>query len=305
MENRAYALATGLFIILLGAALGFLGFWLSGSHRPQKPYVIVSKNSVNGLSAHSTVLYRGVAVGEVGSIRFDPNDFHKILVYVHIDASIPITQGTYAQLQPQGVTGLARVALNDDGKNPAPLKTSSTHPGRIPMHPSLLDRFTTAGQQLVQEGNQLIGNLNDLLGSHNQGRVTNILDHVDQAVQALTQLEKEMGPVAKNIPALTHDSRQLIQRTNRLVTKLDTLTDRASGAVVQARHMGTTGQAAMSQLNDKTLPRLNHMLDELARTAASINHLTQQLQNNPQGLLLGGEHRPPGPGEPGFHGGSR
>ena len=136
MENRAYALATGLFIILLGAALGVLGFWLSGNHQPQEPYVIVSKNSVNGLTAHSTVLYRGVAVGQVDSINFDPSDFHKILVHVHIDASIPVTQGTYAQLQPQGVTGLARVVLNDSGKKPAPLHTATNTRAAYPcIHP--------------------------------------------------------------------------------------------------------------------------------------------------------------------------
>jgi len=303
MENRAYALATGVFIIVLAAALAFLGFWLSGGHQPQKPYIVVSENSVGGLTVHSTVVYRGVAVGEVSAIEFDPQDFNKIFVHVLIDSDIPVTQNTYAQLKPQGVTGLSRIALNSSGKNGKVLTTSAAHPAHIPMKPSLLERFTTAGQQLVQEGNRLIANLNDLLGSSNRGRVSKLLDHLDKSVQTLTQLEKEMAPAVKTMPRLTRDSQRMIKRTDKLVARLDALTRQASGAITQARQVSSQGQTAMKQLNGETLPRLNHLLDELTSATGAARQLAQQLQNNPQGLIVGGGHPPPGPGEPGFQGG--
>lgn len=305
MENRAYALATGLFILLLGAALGFLGFWLSGNHEAKKPYIIVSQNSVNGLTVHSTVLYRGVQVGEVQSIGFDPKDFHKILIRVEVDANIPITQGTYAQLKPQGVTGLARIVLNDHHPGAGPLPTSTANPGRIPMKPSLLARFTTAGQRLVRQGNQLIANLNALLGSGTRQRVSKLLDRLNQSVATLTQIERQVAPAAKDVPTLLRRSQRTIQQTDQLMGKLSDAISQATAALSQARRTGRSGQATVKRFNRQTLPRLNRALDQLASTTAAVRRLTQQLQRSPQSLIVGGAHSPPGPGEPGFHGGKQ
>ena len=305
MENRAYALATGLFIIVLGAALGFLGFWLSGSHEAKKPYVIVSTSGVNGLTVHSTVLYRGVQVGEVQSIGFDPSDFHKILIRVSVDQNLPITQATYAELKPQGVTGLARIVLNDSKPNAAPLATSESSPGRIPMKPSLLARFTTAGQTLVHEGNRLISNLNTLLGSGTHARISRLLDNLNQSVVTLTRIEKRMAPAAKDVPALVSESQRAVKRTNVLMDKLDRVLSQVGATLAQARSMGKSGQSTMHEFNRQTLPKLNQALEELSSTTAAVRRLTQQLQRNPQSLIAGGAHNAPGPGEPGFHGGKQ
>lgn len=72
MENRAYALITGLFILVLGSAVVGGVLWLGSSAEALSPYVVVSDDSVSGLVEHSTVMYRGVHVGQVSSMREKP-----------------------------------------------------------------------------------------------------------------------------------------------------------------------------------------------------------------------------------------
>ena len=48
-------------------------------------------------------------------------DPKRVLVDIEVEARIPLTKGTYAQLGMEGITGVAYVHLLDDGKDGAPL----------------------------------------------------------------------------------------------------------------------------------------------------------------------------------------
>ncbi|HVC37753.1 MAG TPA: MlaD family protein, partial [Gammaproteobacteria bacterium] len=89
MNNRAYALMTGLFVLLLAAAIVFAGVWMSGSHKQTRPYIVVTTGNVAGLQPQSTVHFRGIAAGTVDKIRIDPADAHNILIYLDINQDIP------------------------------------------------------------------------------------------------------------------------------------------------------------------------------------------------------------------------
>src|SRR6185295_11555578 len=118
MENRAYAFAVGLFTLLLGAGVVVAAMWLSGETEKRVGYTLESRYPVTGLNVQAPVRYRGVDVGKVETIQFSPDDPRAILVRVGVRSGTPLTRGTYAQLGSQGVTGLAYVILDDDGKKP-------------------------------------------------------------------------------------------------------------------------------------------------------------------------------------------
>jgi phospholipid/cholesterol/gamma-HCH transport system substrate-binding protein len=84
MENRSHALLAGLFTIVLAASLVVAAAWLGGREGPRVPYVIVSKVGVGGLNREAAVRYRGVEVGRVESIRFDPEDRRQILIDIGV-----------------------------------------------------------------------------------------------------------------------------------------------------------------------------------------------------------------------------
>src|SRR3954447_8613572 len=114
MEGRGYALAVGIFVIVFAAALVAAAVWLGKDRTPYVHYTIASRQGVSGPQGEALVKLRGVTVGRVESIGFDPKDSRIILVRIAIAAGTPIANSTYAQLGYQGITGLSYVQLEDD-----------------------------------------------------------------------------------------------------------------------------------------------------------------------------------------------
>ena len=136
MENRAYALAAGLFTLLLGAALVAVAFWFSKDDMSLVPYVVTTTRSVSGLKTDAAVRYRGVEVGRVESIRIEPGSEGRILIRIGVSVDTPVTKGTYARLGFQGVTGLAFISLDDDGSSPVRLSSHGRELAQIQKRPA-------------------------------------------------------------------------------------------------------------------------------------------------------------------------
>jgi len=65
-----------------------------------------SLRSVPGLNPQAVVRYRGLDIGRVEAISFDPKVPGQILIHIGIRPDTPITKSTYATLGTQGVTGV-------------------------------------------------------------------------------------------------------------------------------------------------------------------------------------------------------
>ena len=85
MENRAYALMTGLFLIGIVAAIVVAAQWLGGDQTVRVPYRVVATQPVTGLNPQAQVRYRGIGVGRVTAINLDPKDARRILIDTEVD----------------------------------------------------------------------------------------------------------------------------------------------------------------------------------------------------------------------------
>lgn len=129
MENRSHALIAGLFMLILGASAVVALWWFSGRQEDTSSYVVETRRNVTGLNPQAQVRYRGIRVGKVQSIQLDPTDARTTLISIVVRKDIPITQGTEARLGYQGVTGIAHVLLEDEGKDTRPLVSGGRKPG--------------------------------------------------------------------------------------------------------------------------------------------------------------------------------
>src|SRR3972149_10094327 len=102
MENKAHALAAGLFALLLGAALVAAAFWFGKDDMQYVPFLVTTTTSVAGLKAEAPVRYRGVEVGRVQSIRIEPGVKGDIHIRVGVAEGTPVTRSTFARLGYQG-----------------------------------------------------------------------------------------------------------------------------------------------------------------------------------------------------------
>jgi len=299
MENRAHALAAGLFAILLGAGVVFAIWWFSGQRVPMREIVLEARGDINGLGAQSRVRYRGMAVGSVRAVAIDPEDLRTLLVRIAVPADLPLTRGTTAALGTLGVTGLAFVQLDDRGVDRRPLAAADGEVPRIALQPGLvealsgralaaLDQFQALGERLqgalaslesaaagvdrgVAELPATLAALRAALSAGNIARITSVLGNLERGS-------------AEAVPAVA-ELRRLIVRIDQAAARLELRT-----------------AAAGDDLVERTLPQLDVLLGELTSTSQRFGHLVEELDASPQ-LLLTGRDRPlPGPGEAGHEG---
>ena len=99
MENQSHSLVAGLFVVLLTLAVIAGALWLGPPKGPKLiPLDLVTRHSVSGLKADAPVEFRGVDIGHVESITFDPGERGEIRVRVAVNPAAPLTHSTYAKL---------------------------------------------------------------------------------------------------------------------------------------------------------------------------------------------------------------
>ena len=287
MENRAYALAAGLFTVVLAAALVAAGFWFRRDDIRFAQYVVTTTSSVAGLKVEAPVRYRGVDVGRVESIRIEPGVSGRIHIRIGVQEDTPITRSTYAQLGYQGVTGLAYVSLNDDGTSSELLKPGGGEPQRIDLRPSVFD----SSLDLVAAVNELSGRMNDLLSEENRRLVTRVLGGIERASRQTAELAERLQPAAE----------RLFVEVGALSRKLE---ERSVAFDRMAASLEEVGVAARS-FNDETLPRFNALVEQLNRDTRALDRVLNAVGENPQSFVFGAPRGRPGPGEPGFRDGAR
>ncbi len=332
MENRAHALAAGLFTIALGIALAAVAIWFSRDDGALLTYVVETATSVTGLKADAPVRYRGVEVGRVQSIRIEPGKNGLIAIRIGVSEETPITRSTYAQLGYLGVTGLAFVSLNDDGSSKERLTTSLAAPSAIRLRPSLID----SGEDLLGSLAEVAERVNSLLNEENQQLVRRTLAGVEKLSAKTASLADELRPGLKGVPALVGEARaavakagqlagrsdRLVEQTGVLMERTDVLMERTGQLVGNlnsvalklehklddidkvTRTVDDVGSVARA-VSDETVPRLNSLVDELHREARALDRLLQMIGEQPQSIVFGSSPGWPGPGEAGFNGGGR
>ena len=160
MENKAHALMAGIFTIVLLIAAVLIALWFNRDRVERVPYEIATTLSVPGLNPQAGVRYRGLDVGRVDAVLFDPQKPGQILIRFSVSKDTPITHSTFATLSYQGVTGLAYIQLDDDGSQPVLLPSSKNKVARITLRASLLDTLQLRGLEILKQTEELASKVN-------------------------------------------------------------------------------------------------------------------------------------------------
>jgi len=311
MENKAHALAAGIFVVVVAALLVALAAWLTRDTGARAVYEISTRETVTGLQPQAPVRYRGVDIGKVASIGFDPRLPGNVLVRLDVDSDAPVTRETFATLSFQGITGLAFVQLDDSGK-PAPrLVRSDDQPPRIPLRPSLLTKLQAKGEIILDRVEQVSVRVDQMLGDDNQRRLAVALDNLGTAAADVGRMAQRLDTTfaTRVDPALAEASGALrsVRRSADEVGKTAAdfgQTARRLNGKDGAMDRLAQGSQALSQAADSfnaaTLPRINRVTEETSRAVRQLNRTAASINENPQSLIFGAGAITPGPGEPGF-----
>lgn len=309
MENRAHAIATGLFAIFLSVAVVLALWWFSDRREVTRDLVLVSTGSVNGLNPQATVRYRGIVAGKVAQIALDPADLRQVLVTVRIRADLPVTTATRARMATQGVTGLAFIALDDPGTVTEPLTGKGGLPPRIPLAPSLVEEFSSTALETLRQLRDMTERLATLTRADNLKRVDNTLASLEAASRGLDRTLQEAPRTLAAVRQVF--SKDKLARVDRTLQNLERASAEAAPLAIEGRkllgrlqtlseRLDSLAGAAGEGLAGSTLPRFNLLLQELTTTSRQLSELLDEIDSSPQMLILGRGKPLPGPGEAGF-----
>ena len=303
METRAHHVLIGLVTVLVVAGALLFGLWLTKSSVDStfKDYQVVFNEAVSGLSRGSPVQYNGIKVGDVTTLRLDPQDPRRVLARIRLSADTPVKQDTQAKLTLAGVTGNAFIQLSGGTPQSPELKGKD---GKLPVivaSPSPISRLLNDSSDLVTNINLLLHNANQMFSESNIDRLSTTLANLEQTTGAFANQKggisdaiEQLGLVGKQANATLAETQALMRNANGL---LGTQGKQAIGSAEQAMQSLAASTATInSLLNDNRqsiddgaqgLNQLTPAIRELRETLNSLKGISRRLEADPSGYLLG------------------
>ncbi|WMW81192.1 MlaD family protein [Undibacterium cyanobacteriorum] len=308
MESKSHALIAGVFSILLLSLAVVLGMWLGKDEIKKTPYVITTALKVSGLNVQAAVRYKGIKVGKVTDVDFDPKHPGQLIISLDIVSDTPITQSTYATLGYQGVTGIAYIELDDDGSKPIAVVADSPLGARIPLRPGLMQDIEKRGMAILAQTEQITERLNLLLDQKNRQSLTNTVEQIGKTAAAFEKLPAQLEPVINTLPQTVNRAQESLQafkqfseNAKNTSTNLNRLIVGMQGENGSLERLTRSVEQLSTTMNTETLPTIQSLGTEARSSLRNINRLSEKLNDQPQSILFGNKATPPGPGEPGFN----
>lgn len=312
MENKSHAFWAGAFTLGLLAVVVLVIAWFNHDRAVRIPYDLIAKTSVTGLNPDSIVRYRGIPVGKVRTIQFDPKSPGIIVVRIAVNPDTPMTRSTFATLGYQGVTGLGFVQLDDTGADPTPLPSSEARVTQLTLRPGLLDDLQKRGADMIKQMEQVTVSLNHMLNEQTREQLMHTLQSIQHAADGVTTITKNANPAVVKLPETVAKLNDTLDSVHKLVgtmnnpqgplmTNLNKIGDAASKTGNAVTQLGDSVQSMSATLNYETLPRIATLSDDIRGATQSFNRAADTLSSNPRGLLFGQPSPTPGPGEAGFN----
>ncbi|MFZ6693478.1 MlaD family protein [Undibacterium sp. SXout20W] len=310
MENRSHALIAGFFTIALIILTTIFAMWLGHDKIQRIPYEIVTNSSVSGLNLQAAVRYKGIKVGNVTDINFNPKVPGQIMLRVEVIPTTPVTTATFATLAYQGVTGIAFIQLDDDKQPGTELLASNQLEDalpRIPLRPSILQNLEQKGIAILGQTEQLTQRINQLLDPQNPASLISTMGHFSKAADQWGAVPGQIAPSLAKLPALIDQTqntlisvKNLSVDANKFTQNLNQLSNQLQSSEGPIAHFNNALDQISNSVTTETLPRIQTLTGEARSSLRMLNRTTENLNDRPQSILFGNPAPSPGPGEPGF-----
>ncbi|NHK27823.1 MCE family protein [Parvularcula flava] len=307
METRAHYILIGAFMLLAIFMAVLFALWLGSVEREFDEYDVVFNERVSGLSEGAAVLFNGIDVGEVRDLKLDEDNPERVIARVRVNQDTPIKLDTKAELELQGVTGLAVIQFS--GGSPASPMLKEVSRRRPPQIQASLSPIT----RLLEGGGNIVASVQRLLTQENTDTVARILADVETLTDALAQKDEEIVRTIDNLAtasdqlaafADTLDERSaelesILQGADSFVNEdLQASLDEIDGVVKEARAFAeelrsTLGdnRAAIDAFAQQGLGEAAAAIAESRRLIRTMDQILREVERDPARFLFG-ETRP-------------
>lgn len=311
METRANHLWVGAVTLVLLATLAAFIVWIARLNEGAKDeYDIFYNQSVSGLANGSQVSFAGVPVGQVTEIALAKDNPEFVRVRIKVKDDVPILVGTQATIQ-ASFTGVSTILLDGARKdNPAiTCETTACPEGRpvIPPGRGGFGEIVANAPLLLERLATLTEQLNTILGPENQKELAGILKNSNRLTGGLADATPELTQNLKEFRVTMQEFNQTLDAAEKLALTTNTLVDKegeplarelretlksANAALASLSATLEDTRPAARQLRTSTLPNAEATLQDLRATSRALRSITEKLEAEGAGALVGGKSLP-------------
>lgn len=301
MESEAKYAMVGVFVLALSAAMIVFVIWLGqlSFDRDYAEYEVVFKGPVRGLSQAGEVRFNGIKVGEVTQLRLDGENPNIVLARIRIFAETPIKTDSYAQLEPQGITGLSYIQIYGGSVNSPKLERKMG--GALPEIPSKqpqLEGLFSSSADVVNSANQAITRINKVLSEENIAAFTQTLANVRDISSQLAK-EKDLGKdlasalqsvdsAAKALQTFSDKGSALLDGdTTDMIAEIDAASQELRLASSDARKIMEQIGPPVTEFSNEGLAELTMALADLRAVLQSVNRMVEEIDRDPKEFITG------------------
>ncbi len=306
METRANHVWVGAVTLLMLAALAAFFVWLARlGNADQKEYDVFFQQSVGGLAKGSSVAFSGVPVGQVSDIELWPRDPEYVRVRIKVEDDVPILIGTTASIS-FSFTGVSTLNLEGARRGAAPISCETTDcPEGVPIIPTAggaIDEILSSAPLLLERLATLTDRLSRVLDDDNQASIAGILRNTDAISRELAAASPEVRRTMAELQNTLAQSTETLAAFEGTLTSADALLQNEGqplatemrSTLASARRAAAALETTLAnvepitrQLNEDTLPAAQATMRDLRRTSESLRQLTEELESQGAGSLLG------------------
>lgn len=256
---------------------------------------VAAYDQVSGVQKASAVMMKGVKIGTVSAIAFDPAKSDKVFLHLTVRRSYRIPKDSEARIFSDGLLGGKAIEIVYGGSSDFLASGDTIRSSRdrdlMDMAGSELDLFKQRFTQLTDDLSRTLGNLNTILEA-NAGHIEQTMGNLDRLsgdASALLHAQRQnLGTMVEELTAFSQmlggnagriDS--LIGGMNHIVTELD-----EAAVAERLAETVTTLQQLLAKMEhgEGTVPRLLEdpaMYNELTTASRNLAVLLEDLKEHP------------------------
>ncbi|MCK5934727.1 MAG: MCE family protein [Fulvimarina manganoxydans] len=292
METKANYVRVGIFtIVALALAFGFV-YWSIFSRQDQSDVTLLVRieGSVTGLQQGSQVLFNGLPVGSVQSLRLDPNNPRVVIATTQVQPDIPIKESTQANIGFQGLTGNAFVELRGGDVEQENIIQEAQAQGAVPVitaNPSDVTDILATARDISERANNILGQFESIVqavGPSVRDSATNITEitrNVNQFTAGLAANSDDIDNFVANLSDLARSASTVAQALPGVISNVQAIV-----AAIDPADVGRTVEniaAASGEVRNQT-ENLGNILASVQTAANGVGQIGDAIERNAAGI---------------------